>query len=411
MGGEGDKDGGASGGAGGVEKGGGSDGGKTAALQGAFWFPFFAFSSVSMVLLNKYCAASFSQPYSLLGFQNSMTIILNLLGVQLGIFNIKRFEAAQFRMFFLPTFLFVGMLISSLKGLPFVSVATTVVFRAISTCLVAVGDLLIFGKTFEFREYLCLVACVIGGLLYASADLSYDPTGYAWMACNTAFFVSSQLYEKFAIVALDQTPVGISCVQNALSLPILLVFGTFVAHEDPLPKLRQLDSLTHFFLFSTGLAGCALSVCYISLSKFASATSISLAGNMNKVLSIVAGAFVFRNPLSLLQSVGLAISMLATIAFSQKGHLPLPSRASSRVSVGVGLLAACGLAANFAYFRPKHAAALASKTSALQDPPPLSQGARSQHLQHKKQKDILQQATGMDGAGVGEETAQATEVK
>eukprot|EP00961_Rhodomonas_salina_P042951 577712-Rhodomonas_salina.1 len=118
--------------------------------------------------------------------------------------------------------------------------------------------------------------------------------------------------------------------------------------------------------WGAGLAGCALSVCYISLSKFASATSISLAGcmpdaryalslslssvvcvlfptrwaslaraiptrysgsaesivlseqnaprasaemkagcvagNMNKVLSIVAGAFVFRNPLSLLQA-------------------------------------------------------------------------------------------------------------
>eukprot|EP00286_Rhodomonas_abbreviata_P026276 CAMPEP_0181300976 /NCGR_PEP_ID=MMETSP1101-20121128/7179_1 /TAXON_ID=46948 /ORGANISM="Rhodomonas abbreviata, Strain Caron Lab Isolate" /LENGTH=356 /DNA_ID=CAMNT_0023406253 /DNA_START=153 /DNA_END=1220 /DNA_ORIENTATION=- len=319
---------------------------KVEALQGAFWFPFFAFSSVSMVLLNKYCASSFGQPYSLLGFQNTMTILLNLLGVQLGIFSVK---PSQFKMFFLPTFLFVGMLLSSLKGLPFVSVATTVVFRALSTCLVACGDFLIFKKRFLKAEYVCLVFVVGGAAIYAAADLSYDATGYAWMVCNTAFFVSSQLYEKYAIVALEQTPAGISCVQNSMSLPILLVFGMFVGKEEPIAKLRELDSVTHGFLFATGFAGCALSVCYMSLSKFASATSISLAGNLNKLLSIVAGAFVFSNPLSLLQVVGLGISMLATMAFSQKGQLPLslPVRKSARMAWGLTLLVITVFASNY----------------------------------------------------------------
>jgi hypothetical protein len=114
--------------------------------QHAFWFPFFAASSVSMVLLNKYCAMSFQQPYSLLGFQNTMTIILNFLGVGFGIFSLKPFTVPQFRMFILPTFLFVGMLVTSLYGLPYVSVATTVIFRAVSTCFVAAGDYVLFGK-------------------------------------------------------------------------------------------------------------------------------------------------------------------------------------------------------------------------------------------------------------------------
>jgi hypothetical protein len=114
--------------------------------QHAFWFPFFAASSVSMVLLNKYCAMSFQQPYSLLGFQNSMTIVLNLIGIGVGVFNRKPFTAAQFKMFVLPTFLFVGMLVTSLYGLPYVSVATTVIFRAVSTCFVAAGDYALFGK-------------------------------------------------------------------------------------------------------------------------------------------------------------------------------------------------------------------------------------------------------------------------
>mmetsp|Transcript_12048 Transcript_12048/g.24813 ORF Transcript_12048/g.24813 Transcript_12048/m.24813 type:complete len:193 (-) Transcript_12048:12-590(-) len=139
-----------------------------------------------------------------------------------------------------------------------------------------------------------------------------------------------------------------------MSLPILLFFGGFVFPEEPLAKLRKLDSATHLFLFSTGFAGCALSVCYMSLSKFASATSISLAGNLNKLLSIVVGAVVFGNPLSPLQGVGLGVCLLAAMAFAQKGAMPVPSRASSRVGLGLSVLAALGLAANFALVRPRY---------------------------------------------------------
>jgi hypothetical protein len=39
----------------------------------------------------------------------------------------------------------------------------------------------------------------------------------------------------------------------------------------------------------------------MTLSKFASATSISLAGNFNKLLSILFGAVVFKNPLGVMQ--------------------------------------------------------------------------------------------------------------
>jgi len=35
--------------------------------QAGLWFPLFSFSSISMVLLNKFCATSFREHFSLLG--------------------------------------------------------------------------------------------------------------------------------------------------------------------------------------------------------------------------------------------------------------------------------------------------------------------------------------------------------
>jgi hypothetical protein len=160
------------------------------------------------------------------------------------------------------------------------------------------------------------------GQIYATNDLSFHITGYKWMFANTTFFVVAQLYEKWAITSVDQTPVGISIIQNLLSLPIIIVFGGYM-REDPIGGLAKTDVATKMSIVATGFAGCALSICYMSLSKFASATAISLAGNFNKLASIIVGAAIFHNPLSLLQSIGLVTSMLATIAVAQKGQLPL----------------------------------------------------------------------------------------
>jgi hypothetical protein len=43
-----------------------------------------------------------------------------------------------------------------------VSVATTVVFRAVSTCLVGIGDYFIFGKRFSNDEMAMMAVVVIG---------------------------------------------------------------------------------------------------------------------------------------------------------------------------------------------------------------------------------------------------------
>lgn len=133
---------------------------------------------------------SVPQPYSILGFQNSMTILLNLIGARIGIFKINSFTRAQFQMFFFPTFLFVGMLATSLIALPYVSIATTVVFRAVSTCVVAIGDFLFFKRRFSAPEVYSLGMVVAGAIIYAAGDISFHPTGYAWMALNSLMFSS-----------------------------------------------------------------------------------------------------------------------------------------------------------------------------------------------------------------------------
>lgn len=86
----------------------------------------------------------------------------------------------------------------------------------------AVGDYFIFGKRFSNDEVACMVVVVVGAQIYAANDLSYHLTGYSWMFANTACFVFSQLYEKWAIVSVDQSAVGVSCIRERRLPPHLI---------------------------------------------------------------------------------------------------------------------------------------------------------------------------------------------
>ena len=49
----------------------------------------------------------------------------------------------------------------------------------------------------------------------------------------------------------------------------------------------------------TGFFGCLLSICYMSLNKLVSPTAITIASNLNKLVSATLGGFIFSNVVTL----------------------------------------------------------------------------------------------------------------
>jgi len=273
-------------------------------------------ASVSMVTFNKLVMHQFPYPNMLLLTQNTITIILNFAGTSVGIFEMKPWQMDHFKIWALPTMTFSIMLLTSLKALPLVAVATTVVFRNIGTVIVAFGDAAFFGKEFNFDMKVAIGVILLGSIVYGAFDLDFDYTGYMWMTANTLIFACNVLYEKYAVVSVDQTAVGISCYQNILSLPLLLVMifasgGTEEAGEwtNSLTGFGELPGYMQAIIPITGVFGCLLSICYMSLNQFASPTSITIASNLNKLVSAIVGGMVFHNTITAHTVIGLLICM------------------------------------------------------------------------------------------------------
>lgn len=142
----------------------------------------------------------------------------------------------------------------------------------------------------------------------------------------------------------SQTSVGVSCYQNLLTLPLLLSklivsgeargvveeFGQlstagglggvvgqltntnrinsttpvtpnthhFICSQlqppPPSPTTPDRPAPVKYAIFVTGVLGCSLSIVYTKLNKITSATSITIAANINKLISAVLGAYIFK---------------------------------------------------------------------------------------------------------------------
>jgi hypothetical protein len=292
------------------------------------WYSAFCIASVGMQLLNKGIALDMAsaEPFDncIMLWQNACAAALAAVMVQVSehlpeatrsTMRMKQVRALHIRRLFLPSLNFVLMLLCSLRALRFVHIATVVVARNVCTCLIAIGEKLVFGRSVAQGAWPPIVLCMLGSVVYAYADLNFHVEGYFWQGMNSLLFTIGQLYEKWAMVnTSDQTPLGVSMIKNLWSLPIALALAILL--DEPVKAVARLNASTAVLIGLSGLGCFALSITYMTLYKFSTPTSITVAANLNKVLTIIVAQSLFGGKLGQTQTVGLAICILASAWYS-----------------------------------------------------------------------------------------------
>jgi len=259
---------------------------------------------------------------TLLLIQNTISVVLTLVLALTGhdAFTMKPWDSKHLITWLLPTITFSIMLMTSLLALPHIAVATTVVFRNLGSLLVATIEPLVLTTpplTSGHKKGLAVI--IAGALIYSIFDLNFNQKGYLWISFNTGLFCVQVLIEKYAVSKVDQTPTGIACYQNLLSIPVLLIGVMFAGESAAILELQQLSSRMLVLVALSGMFGCSLSVCYMALNQLVSATSMVIAGNLNKLLASVIGAYIFSNSVTPHTVAGLLVCILGGYLYSQAG--------------------------------------------------------------------------------------------
>ena len=107
-----------------------------------------------------------------------------------------------------------------------------------------------------------------------------------------------------------------------ISIPISIGQGVLVdglTATSTAAVLRSLDAHTSIILAATGAVAGLLGSCYAQCYKRASATAVTVAGNVNKALSVVVSFFVFGTEVSQKQAAGILCCLGGAFGYSLLG--------------------------------------------------------------------------------------------
>ena len=292
------------------------------------WFLLLSLYSVLMTCGNKFLMSSpafAGQTQLVVTVQNLVALVVMGLASACGAFRITAVDSRQLLFYCWDALVLVIQLWTSCEALRQLPVSATTVVRALAIPAVAWVELVVLGATLTARERRWSWVVVAGAIAYASEDLygsSATAAGYAWALANLFAFVSNSVLDRLMMSRSSQTPGGMALLTQAISIPISIGQGVVVdglTAASAASLLRSLDVRTAAALGLTGALAGLLGNCYAQVYKRASATSVSIAGNCNKAISVFAAALLFGSRLSLWQACSLCVCLGGAFGYSLEG--------------------------------------------------------------------------------------------
>mmetsp|Transcript_26371 Transcript_26371/g.56640 ORF Transcript_26371/g.56640 Transcript_26371/m.56640 type:complete len:354 (+) Transcript_26371:67-1128(+) len=291
----------------------------------AFWLFMLFIASVTMTIGNKYVMRAwgdFANTLTLL--QNGTAVLYLAISRHLGYLEMKPFTGQQWKVFAATAFFLTMQIFTSLKALPYVAIATVVVFRNTCTVIIAIIDYCFFGNKFNKMQTASLGLTTIGMLVYAGQDINFDLVGYLWLVGNSVATIANTFWNKVFITKYTkelkiQTSYGVSLIQQLETLPLVFVLAAVNGEGGAYMEYKPLDMAAKLTILATCAGGVLIGIAYPKCFSLLSGTSVVVASTANKAVSIVIGMVLFGTRLSATQVLGLSICIGGSLWYALEG--------------------------------------------------------------------------------------------
>lgn len=158
----------------------------------------FCSTSVLMTLINKQCLTVYNFPSpAILGLAQMITTVLILsLAKVLDLITFPDFKISTFSYLMpLPAFYIINVMVGlgSTKALPLPMFST---MRRLTVVLTLIGEVLVLKKWPSKTAIVAVLMMILGSFMAASADLSFDLTGYCQVIINNFSSTGIMVYTK-----------------------------------------------------------------------------------------------------------------------------------------------------------------------------------------------------------------------
>jgi drug/metabolite transporter (DMT)-like permease len=261
----------------------------------------YSLCSGTLVLLNKVILHHLPYPSLVVSFQLAAAIAVIFALSYAGIIAVDpiRWKYVVPYMYYIVAFS-LGVY-CNMRSLSEANVETVIVFRALSPCLVAFLDALYLGRELPSRRSWCgMLVLVLGACGYASTDPTFAARGlstYKWPFLYLCIISFEMAYGKSIIRSVDlKTLSGPVLYTNLLGLVPMLAFAAMGNEYEAFRQERFTQPVTNVAMSFLAL-GCVVGT-GIGYSSWwcrdkVSATSFTLIGVVNKILTILLNFFAW----------------------------------------------------------------------------------------------------------------------
>ncbi|CAB9523308.1 Solute carrier family 35 (UDP-glucuronic acid UDP-N-acetylgalactosamine dual transporter), member D1 [Seminavis robusta] len=290
----------------------------------AFWLFMLFLASVTMTVGNKYVMQQWPYANTLTLMQNGTAVLYLAWGNYSGFLEMKPFAMKQWQIFGVCSFFLAMQILTSLKALPYVAIATLVAFRNTCTVAIAVIDYFFFGNKFSQAQIASLAVTTVGMILYALQDVNFNLVGYMWLFGNSLATIFNTFWNKIYITHYTkelkiQTSYGVSFIQQIETLPIVGFLAIVNKEGESFGEMGPLTGWAKAAIFATCLGGVLIGIAYPKCFSLVSGTSVVVASTANKAVSILIGMWLFGTRLSFMQVFGLLVCIGGSLWYAVEG--------------------------------------------------------------------------------------------
>ncbi|XP_042867545.1 UDP-sugar transporter UST74c-like isoform X1 [Penaeus japonicus] len=276
--------------------------------------------SFLIVVVNKTVLTTYKFPsfqFVALG-QMTATVVVLFVAKRLKIVDYPEFTPDIVNKIWPLPLIYVGNLIFGLGGTKRLSLPMFTVLRRFSILFTMIGEKLILGNNPPFTIQLTVYTMILGSIIAALNDISFDAVGYFFVLSNNVFTAANGVYVKKKLDSKDLGKYGLLFYNSLFMLPFATSFSWFNGDLDKAMAYEGWNDIwfTVQFLMSC-IMGFILMYSVMLCTQYNSALTTTIIGCLKNIFvtylgMIIGGDYVF----SIYNFAGLNISIAGSIVYS-----------------------------------------------------------------------------------------------
>ncbi|XP_053323513.1 UDP-N-acetylglucosamine/UDP-glucose/GDP-mannose transporter [Spea bombifrons] len=281
---------------------------------------FYAVSSFLIVLVNKVVLTTYRFPSSsfLATGQMGFTILVLYIAKLNNMITFPDFDKQIPRKLFPLPLLYIGNHLTGLSSTQKLSLPMFTVLRKFSIPLTLILEMIVLRKRYSFSVVLSVTLIIVGALIAASFDLSFNLEGYILVLLNDLFTASYGVYTKEKIDPKELGKYGVLFYNAGFMLFPTLIFTAWIGELEQAIHFSEWTNIYFALQFILScLMGFILLYSIVLCSHYNSALTTTVVGSLKNISVAYIGIIIGGDySFSWLNFLGLNVCMAGGVAYS-----------------------------------------------------------------------------------------------